>query len=48
MDVAPVVPGFTAWCSPLLLLAAHGSAAVALGVLARAGYGYARGRTPPV
>ncbi|MDB4963422.1 MAG: hypothetical protein JWP01_3421 [Myxococcales bacterium] len=32
--VAPVVPYFTAWMSPLILMAAHGSAAVALGVLA--------------
>jgi hypothetical protein len=32
--VAPVVPYFTAWMSPLLLVAAHGSAAVALAVLA--------------
>ncbi len=31
---APVVPYFTAWMSPLLLVAAHGSAAVALAVLA--------------
>ncbi len=34
-EVAPVVPKFTAWMSPLILLAAHGAAAVALGVLAR-------------
>ncbi len=33
-EVAPVVPRFTAWASPLLLIAAHGAAAVALGVLA--------------
>ena len=33
-SVAPVVPYFTAWMSPLLLVAAHGSAAVALAVLA--------------
>jgi hypothetical protein len=31
---APVVPYFTAWMSPLLLVAAHGAAAVALAVLA--------------
>jgi hypothetical protein len=34
-DVAPVVPRFTAWMSPLVLLLAHGMAAVALGVLGR-------------
>lgn len=34
-EVAPVVPRYTAWSSPLLLIAAHGAAAVALGVLAR-------------
>ena len=33
-ELAPVVPRFTAWASPLLLLAAHGAAAVGLGVLA--------------
>ncbi|HET9624545.1 MAG TPA: hypothetical protein VFP84_24405, partial [Kofleriaceae bacterium] len=33
-DVAPVVPRFTAYASPLLLMAAHGAAAVALAVLA--------------
>ncbi len=33
-EIAPVVPRFTAWMSPLILIAAHGSAAVALGVLA--------------
>jgi hypothetical protein len=33
--VAPVVPRVTAWSSPLLLIAAHGSAAVALAVLGR-------------
>jgi len=32
--VAPIVPRYTAWLSPLLLLTAHGAAAVALGVLA--------------
>jgi hypothetical protein len=31
---APVVPVVTAWASPLMLLMAHGAAAVALGVLA--------------
>ncbi len=31
---APVVPYFTAWMSPLLLVAAHGAAVVALAVLA--------------
>jgi hypothetical protein len=34
-EVAPVVPTFTAWLSPLVLIAAHGSAAVALAVLGR-------------
>lgn len=33
--VAPVVPHFTAWLSPLILMAAHGAAVVALVVLAR-------------
>ena len=32
-EVAPVVPVFTAWISPLLLLAAHGAAAVALAIV---------------
>lgn len=35
-DVAPVVPHFTAWVSPLLLLLAHGAGAVGLAVLASA------------
>ena len=34
-EIAPVVPRYTAWSSPLLLISAHGAAAVALGVLAR-------------
>ena len=34
-DVAPIVPYFTAFVSPLLLITAHGSAVVALVVLAR-------------
>jgi hypothetical protein len=34
-EVAPVVPRFTAWLSPLVLVTAHGAAAVALAVLAR-------------
>jgi hypothetical protein len=33
--IAPVVPHYTAWLSALLLLAAHGAAAVALGIVAR-------------
>jgi hypothetical protein len=33
--IAPVVPHYTAWLSALLLIAAHGSAAVALAVLGR-------------
>ncbi len=35
-DIAPVVPRFTAWVSALLLLVAHGAAAVAVAVLAAA------------
>ncbi|HEX4421993.1 MAG TPA: alkaline phosphatase family protein [Kofleriaceae bacterium] len=34
-EVAPVVPRFTAYTSPLLLMASHGAAAVALAALAR-------------
>ena len=34
-EIAPVVPRFTAWLSPLILLAALGAAAVALGALGR-------------
>jgi len=34
-DIAPVVPRFTAWMSPLLLITAHGALAIALAVLAR-------------
>jgi type I phosphodiesterase/nucleotide pyrophosphatase len=33
-EIAPVVPRFTAYMSPLLLMAAHGAAAVALAALA--------------
>lgn len=33
-ELAPIVPRFTAWASPLLLMVAHGAAAVGLGVLA--------------
>ena len=33
--VAPVVPRYTAWLSPLALIVAHGAAAVALAVLGR-------------
>jgi hypothetical protein len=33
-EVAPVVPQFTAYASPLLVMAAHGAGAVALGALA--------------
>jgi hypothetical protein len=33
-DVAPVVPRYTAWMSPILLMVAHGAAAVALAGLA--------------
>ncbi len=45
--IAPVVAHYTAWLSALLLIMAHGSAAVALGVLgrlARSGFGR---RAPP-
>ena len=35
-DVAPLVPRFTAWASPLLLILAHGAGAVGLAVLASA------------
>ncbi|HEY3807204.1 MAG TPA: alkaline phosphatase family protein [Kofleriaceae bacterium] len=34
-SIAPVVPHYTAWLSALLLLSAHGAAAVALGIVAR-------------
>ncbi|MEP6864634.1 MAG: hypothetical protein ABJE66_28695 [Deltaproteobacteria bacterium] len=34
-QIAPVVPHFTAWLSPLALISAHGAAAVALAVLGR-------------
>ena len=34
-EVAPVVPRYTAWMLALVLMVAHGAAAVALGVLAR-------------
>ena len=33
-EIAPVVPRYTAWMSPLLLMVAHGAAAVALAGLA--------------
>jgi hypothetical protein len=49
-EVAPVVPHVTAWTSPLLLLAAHGSAAVALAVLgrtARSAFGRPSPAEPP-
>jgi hypothetical protein len=35
VEVSPAVPRYTAWMSPLLLIVAHGSAAVGLGVLAK-------------
>lgn len=34
-EVAPVVPRFTAWMSPLVLMLAHGAGAVGLGLLGR-------------
>lgn len=49
-EVAPVVPRFTAWMSPLILLTAHGMAAVALAVLgrlARSAFGRRRPPEPP-
>lgn len=45
-EVAPVVPRFTAWLSPVVLIAAHGMAAVALAVLAAAARS-ASGRSSP-
>jgi hypothetical protein len=45
--VAPVVPRVTAWMSPLLLIAAHGSAAVALAVLGRCVHSAFGRRAPP-
>lgn len=45
--VAPVVPRVTAWMSPLLLVAAHGSAAAALGVLGRLARSASGRRAPP-
>ena len=45
-DLAPVVPRFTAWASPLLLLLAHGAGAVGLAVLA-SGVHRAFGRPEP-
>ena len=45
--VAPVVPRVTAWMSPLLLIAAHGSAAVALAVLGRSAHSAFGRRAPP-
>ncbi|HEX2688111.1 MAG TPA: alkaline phosphatase family protein [Kofleriaceae bacterium] len=49
-EVAPVVPRFTAYTSPLLLMASHGAAAVALAVLAtlvRPVFGRRARRAPP-
>ena len=46
-DVAPVVPHFTAWASPLLLLLAHGAGAVGLAVLATAAHRVFGRRAPP-
>jgi hypothetical protein len=36
-ELAPIAPRFTAWTSPLLLVAAHGAAAAALAVLGTLG-----------
>lgn len=49
-EVAPVVPRFTAYTSPLLLMASHGAAAVALAALAtivRPVFGRPGRREPP-
>ncbi|HWO19583.1 MAG TPA: alkaline phosphatase family protein [Kofleriaceae bacterium] len=46
-ESAPVVPRYTAYASPLLLIAAHGAAAVALAVLARLVLGRSGRRGPP-
>jgi hypothetical protein len=46
--VAPIAPHVTAWLSPLVLIAAHGCAAVALAVLARFVQLAFDRRSPPV
>ncbi len=46
-EVAPVVPRYTAWLSPLVLMVAHGCAAVALGILARRVLGRSGRSSPP-
>jgi hypothetical protein len=46
-EIAPVVPRVTAWMSPLLLIVAHGSAAVALAVLGRCARSAFGRRAPP-
>jgi type I phosphodiesterase/nucleotide pyrophosphatase len=49
-EIAPVVPRFTAYMSPLLLMASHGAAVVALAVLAtlvRPVFGRRERREPP-
>jgi hypothetical protein len=46
-EIAPVVPRYTAWCSPLLLIAAHGAAAVALAVAGRTVHSAFGRRGPP-
>jgi hypothetical protein len=49
-EVAPVVPRFTAWMSPLILIVAHGMAAVALavlGTLVRSAFGRQSPPAPP-
>lgn len=45
--IAPVVPHFTAWLSPLILMAAHGAAVVALVVLGRSARSAFGRRSPP-
>ncbi len=46
-ELAPVVPHFTAWLSPLFLMAAHASAVVALGVLGTSVRSAFDRRSPP-
>jgi hypothetical protein len=46
-ELAPVVPRYTAWMSPLVLIVAHGAAAVALAVLGRTVRSVFGRREPP-
>ncbi len=45
--VAPVVPHFTAWMSPIMLMVAHGAGAVGLAVLASVAHQSFGRRAPP-